>query len=164
MRIIVLFVALSMASSFSAQAANRNQGVAPPAGWSSNGPAPADEYFGRMKMSVLGIHNELMRLSVQAKRDPAHPERVANLAALLENSIHDWEQHYPRDPWLARHIYGLARVYAVMRSADGHIRAFHTFEWLARRYHSTQYSGYAVAEISRMAHYNLIAPKANRRR
>jgi len=90
-------------------------------------------------MSVLGIHNELIRLTDDVARDPARAGSIYNLAALLENSMHDWENHYPRDPWLARHIYGLECMYARIPTTTGHLDARRISHWLSAKYRSTRY-------------------------
>lgn len=161
MRVIALLAALSIAAASPAFAAKRDEGTAPAAGWSATTPAPADEYFGRMKMSVLGIHNELARLTDEVQRDPNHPERVSNLATLVEGSIHDWERHYPHDPWLARHIYGLGQMYAQMRTREGHVCALRVLKWVITKYRSTHYAAYAASEMSRISHFKLAANRSN---
>jgi hypothetical protein len=61
--------------------------------------APADEYFGRMKMSVLGIRNALDGL----ERRAANGDRsVGSMLALVDDAISDWRSKYPRDTWLQR--------------------------------------------------------------
>ena len=61
--------------------------------------APADEYFGRMKMSVLGIRNALDGL----ERRVANGDRsVGSMLALVDDAIADWRSKYPRDTWLRR--------------------------------------------------------------
>lgn len=49
--------------------------------------APADEYFGRLKMSILGIRNTLKDLAQKADYDPSNPEQIfgsANFVAPAE--------------------------------------------------------------------------------
>jgi hypothetical protein len=61
--------------------------------------APADEYFGRMKMSVLGIRNALDGLE---RRAAIGDRSVASMLALVDDAISDWRSKYPRDTWLRR--------------------------------------------------------------
>lgn len=66
--------------------------------------APADEYFGRMKMSFLGIDNTLRDASKTAGEHTTDPSVVAKVA-LAEDALKDWERRYPRDPQLGRSYY-----------------------------------------------------------
>lgn len=65
--------------------------------------APADEYFGRLRMSVLGIHNALVLLERRAEAGNRRlvPGFKAQLG-LIDDAIYDWRRHYPRDTWLRR--------------------------------------------------------------
>ena len=63
--------------------------------------APADEYFGRMKMSFLGIDNTLRDASKTAGEHTTESSVVSKVA-LAEDALKDWERRYPRDPQLGR--------------------------------------------------------------
>ncbi|HEY6233612.1 MAG TPA: hypothetical protein VIW69_00740 [Candidatus Elarobacter sp.] len=66
--------------------------------------APADEYFGRLKMSFLGINNTLHDAGITAGDHTTDPSVVAKVA-LAEDALKDWEKRYPRDPQLGRSYY-----------------------------------------------------------
>ncbi len=66
--------------------------------------APADEYFGRLKMSFLGINNTLHDAGITAGDHTTNPSVVAKVA-LAEDALKDWEKRYPRDPQLGRSYY-----------------------------------------------------------
>lgn len=57
--------------------------------------APADEYFGRMQMSVLGIRNEIVRINKYL--DTGWGSRMANAGEFLADSVDAWHREYPRD-------------------------------------------------------------------
>ena len=78
--------------------------------------APADEYFGRLKLSILGVRNTLRDLGARADADPTHATNVLGPAGLTENAIDDWEAKYPRDTWLPPALLSLERVYAKVDS------------------------------------------------
>ncbi len=72
--------------------------------------APADEYFGPTKQSVLEIRN---RLNDFDKRD-ARSMLDSDVAVYLDHlqlAIRDWQRQYPRDPWLPYMIAHLVREY-----------------------------------------------------
>lgn len=86
--------------------------------------APADEYFGRMRMSVLGIRNALDTLE---RRAAGHDARIASLTgqlALIDDALNDWRAHYPRDTWLPRFQAKRTRVVSLiaLNGARAHLR------------------------------------------
>lgn len=72
--------------------------------------APADEYFGPSKQSVLEIRNRLDDYDKRDTRDMLDPGAAASLNH-LEMAILDWQHKYPRDPWLPRTLSHLMREY-----------------------------------------------------
>jgi DNA-binding SARP family transcriptional activator len=75
----------------------------------ASGPAPADEYFGPFKESVLEIRNRLMAFERDANW---HLRREIRGIDNLEMTIEDWYRKYPRDPWIPGFAKRLTRVYA----------------------------------------------------
>jgi hypothetical protein len=72
--------------------------------------APADEYFGPTKQSVLEIRNRLDdydKQDVRAMLDPS----VSMYLNHLQLAIRDWQSKYPRDPWLPSILAHLVREY-----------------------------------------------------
>jgi hypothetical protein len=76
--------------------------------------APADEYFGRLRMSVLGIRNELVTLERRAGGGDRNVAAMSGKLALVDDAIRDWRAHYPRDTWLPRYQRQSARVAAMI--------------------------------------------------
>jgi hypothetical protein len=60
--------------------------------------APADEYFGNLKMSPIGVHNEIVRINKYL--DVGWGYRMAHDGLLLATSIDDWQHQYPHDETL----------------------------------------------------------------
>jgi hypothetical protein len=71
--------------------------------------APADEYFGRMKMSYLGMNNTFRDAAITAGDHTTDPAIVAKVA-LAEDALEAWSRKYPRDPQLARTYYLATQV------------------------------------------------------
>ena len=63
--------------------------------------APADAYFGRMKMSYLGMNNTFHDTAIQSGEHTTDPAIIAR-ASFAEDALADWGAKYPRDPQLAR--------------------------------------------------------------
>lgn len=66
--------------------------------------APADEYFGKLKISFLGINNTLHDASITAGDHTTDPS-IVNKVGFAEDALTDWEKKYPRDPQLTRTYY-----------------------------------------------------------
>ncbi len=62
--------------------------------------APADEYFGKTKLSPLGVRNEITRINKYL--DAGWGSRMTGDAEYLVDSIEDWQHQYPRDYAMAQ--------------------------------------------------------------
>jgi hypothetical protein len=109
--------------------------------------APADEYFGRLKMSILGIRNSLHDLALKLQYSPDKSEDVLGAASMVEDALKDWEHKYPADPWLAKNVFELTSLYARVHTAHGQDSAARTLRWLLARYGRTHYGTLARAQI-----------------
>ncbi|HEY8314241.1 MAG TPA: hypothetical protein VIG51_08680 [Candidatus Baltobacteraceae bacterium] len=96
--------------------------------------APADEYFGRMKMSVLEIANRLRDSSLRAEQPSSTASSIMHDTQMTENAIADWERKYPRDPWLAKDVARLVHIYAKLDTPPAMRRMHACMAWLAKRY------------------------------
>jgi hypothetical protein len=65
--------------------------------------APADEYFGKMGYSVLGMENELKRINTYL--DYRYGDREANAAVLVAEAVDDMHRIYPRDRDMPKLLY-----------------------------------------------------------
>jgi hypothetical protein len=79
--------------------------------------APADQYFGQLKMSVLGIRNELNTLERRATSGDRDVAAMSGKLAMVDDAMRDWRTHYPRDTWLPRFESQRARVAGLIASA-----------------------------------------------
>jgi hypothetical protein len=60
--------------------------------------APADEYFGNLRYSPLGIHNELVRIGKYL--DKGWGYRMEPDALQVDSAVEDWQRQYPHDQTL----------------------------------------------------------------
>ena len=96
--------------------------------------APADEYFGKLKMSILGIRNTIKDQGLKIDVDPGAAPSTSNAIALTEDAIRDWQHKYPCDTWLPGTLFALERFYLKIHTADGVKRVHATFAWLRHDY------------------------------
>ncbi|MFN2460208.1 MAG: hypothetical protein ABR591_05930, partial [Candidatus Velthaea sp.] len=108
--------------------------AAPPAAKAKLAPkikvAPADEYFGKLKMSILGIRNTIKDVGANVDIDGNRWTLLVNKADFTEDAVRDWERKYPSDTWLARTIFALERMYAKLDSDEGRKRSVAAMNWL----------------------------------
>ena len=101
--------------------------------------APADEYFGKLNMSVLGMRNTIADLGRRIDNSPEKAESIFASTDYLEDAIHDWHKKYPLDSWLPRYVLNLAHLYGKVPSDEGRNRAKKTMAWLVAGFpHSEQ--------------------------
>ena len=68
--------------------------------------APADEYFGRTKLSPIGVRNEIARIGKYL--DAGWGGRMTKDTLYVVDSLNDWQHQYPRDyelPRLYKRVY-----------------------------------------------------------
>lgn len=100
----------------------------------SSGLAPADEYFGRFQMSVLGIANTIHDAGWRIDEGSDPQALIGGPLAFATDAIVAWERAYPRDPWIASDLTELAHVYLRIKTPAAAALASKTGVWLARDY------------------------------
>lgn len=106
----------------------------------SNKVAPADEYFGRQKLSILGIGNMIKDMRLRIEADMSKADTIYGTLADVENAIHDWEHKYPRDSWVAKNLELLEAVYLEVPQDRARQLGTHVEAWLV---HDFPHSPYA---------------------
>lgn len=94
--------------------------------------APADEYFGRMGYSVLGIQNELKHINFML--DYKYGNREASQTLLVAEAIDDMHKVYPRDRDMPKLLLSCMTTLDRMTSDDtkaesAHLRSILTVEY-----------------------------------
>ena len=108
--------------------------------------APADEYFGKLKMSILGIRNTIKDQGLKIDVNPGQAPSTANAIALTEDAIRDWQHKYPCDSWLPGTLFALERFYLKIHTDDGVKHVHATFAWLRHDYPKSKVVQVARAE------------------
>jgi hypothetical protein len=114
--------------------------LAPAAAEDLSNLAPADEYFGRFQLSVLGIANAIRDAGTKLEQGADPDAVVAGPLDVASDAIVAWEQAYPQDPWIAKHLLALETAYLKVPTPAGHELAVKTLAWLANDYGNTQYA------------------------
>jgi len=112
------------------------------------GLAPADEYFGRLGMSILGVRSKVKDLGLDADAHPEHGEAILNAARWVEDAMREWAKKYPFDRWLPRYAYALETVYERMPGADAHKRAIRQIAYITAYFPQTAYGRVGRAKLA----------------
>jgi hypothetical protein len=102
--------------------------------------APADEYFGRARMSPLEITN---RIGDAERRGASYRGLMTTQAA-----IEDWTRKYPGDPWIPQREYRMSRLFARLHSRDGNAEATRCRAFLRAHFPGARYAVAAQREGS----------------
>ena len=118
--------------------------------------APADEYFGKLKLSILGIRNTIKDMGLKADADQAHAVSIVmGSVGLTEDAMRDWEKKYPRDTWVPPAILSLERLYAKVDSDAAREHAKSVMAWLLHAYPTSAPGKIARKELAE----NLVGAK-----
>jgi hypothetical protein len=111
--------------------------------------APADRYFGRLRMSGLRIRYEIAQLKSRYDNHRLLPENTAHLAGLTAEAYYDWAGRYPKDGWLASTGLNLAHLYEELPGASARSAAMKALTFVRSHFGNTSYSKRAAAELGR---------------
>jgi TolA-binding protein len=110
--------------------------------------APLDEYFGKMKLSPLGVNNTIHDTNLHVTYDKANAGHYYQALEWAEDALHDWARKYPQDSWLPGRAYYMSHVFWEMHTADASAAAercrlllfkqFPKSRWAAMAKHETQ--------------------------
>ena len=115
--------------------------------FSEKGVAPADHYFGKARMSVLGIHSALVDIS-EKFNDPANFDKYINSLRFTEDAMRDWEVNYPEDNWIPESYFALGRAYEKVPTTEGWARSNNAKIWLLSRYFNGWYGQMARSKLA----------------
>lgn len=101
--------------------------------------APADQYFGKLKMSALRVRYETMQLKKRYETHQLLPDQTLHLLLLTEDAFHDWARRYPADPWIPSTAYAMAQLYEELPGATARDRALGLLAYVKSNFPKTFY-------------------------
>jgi len=96
--------------------------------------APADEYFGHYRLSVLGIANTIRDAGARLDEGRAPQQIVEGPLAFANDAIRAWQAQYPNDPWIAKDLLALEVAYTRAGTPHGNELARQTAAWIVHDY------------------------------
>jgi hypothetical protein len=115
---------------------------------STRGLAPADEYFGQYKLSVLGIANTIRDAGTRIDNGTDPHALIDGPLKYVSDALHDWEGRYPSDPWIAKDLLALEVVYLRVPTDDGFRLASKTEAWLIADYPDSDQAAQGRSELA----------------
>ena len=112
-----------------------------------NSSAPGDEYFGRMKMSYLGIDNTYKDGAISAGDYTTDPRLISKLDFATE-ALHRWAQKYPNDPQLARTYFLGVQVLRKVYTEPEQQTTWEFMQILVHKYPNTYFGKSAKAQLA----------------
>jgi hypothetical protein len=111
--------------------------------------APADEYFGKLKMSALRVRYETMQLKKRYETHQLLPEQAEHLLLLTQNSFDQWAVRYPQDPWLASTGFLIAALYAELPGTAAREHAVTLYVLVKSHFPNSSYAASSRAALHR---------------
>lgn len=108
--------------------------------------APADEYFGRQKLSILGINNTIHDTNLHIGFDRVHAAKYYGQLAPAADSLFDWAHKYPQDTWLPGRAYYMSHVFWQMHTSDGDVAANKCRALLFKQFPKSRWAALAKKE------------------
>jgi hypothetical protein len=113
-----------------------------------NSSAPGDEYFGRMKLSYLGIDNTFKDGVISAGAYTTD-ERLISKLMFADDALERWSKKYPNDPQLARSYFFGEAVFRKVYTEDGQQLAWSYIQILTHKFGKTYFGKIMKASLAK---------------
>ncbi|MBV8490407.1 MAG: hypothetical protein JO199_07760 [Candidatus Eremiobacteraeota bacterium] len=111
--------------------------------------APADQYFGKLKVSALRIRYEAMQVKAHYESHRLLPEEAEHLAELNQDAFDDWARKFPRDPWLPSTAHLQIQLYEELPGPQARDRAETLLQFIVKEFPHSEYAGDSRATLRR---------------
>jgi hypothetical protein len=112
-----------------------------------NDSAPGDEYFGRMKISYLGIDNTFKDATISAGAYTTDPNIISKLL-FADEALRRWAAKYPGDPQLPRAYFLGIQVFRKVYTQSGQQMAWNYMQVLVHKYPTTYFGKTMKASLA----------------
>ncbi len=109
--------------------------------------APADEYFGRYRLSSLSVRTAISDMTIEGNSPLALPLQIERIEA-VQSALPDWAQAYPHDPWLPSAMFKFAQFLIAKGVPSLYPSALAFLSYLVTVYPNTWYATHAQAAIA----------------
>jgi hypothetical protein len=144
---VKLRLALSIAAFFAVLAPVGAQDM-PAVSSSLRGLAPADRYFGRYNLSVLGIANHIRDAGTRIDTGSDIRLMLTGPLAFATDALKAWQEQYPSDPWIAKDLLALEAVYLKVPTDECFRLASQTEAWLLADFPNTIYAAQGRKQLA----------------
>jgi hypothetical protein len=94
--------------------------------------APADQYFGRAKMSIVGMHTTIVKLSERYHAREIDDTDLIHDAKVVEAALHRWHDIYPKDSGAIVTAFELEQLYQAVQSTNARSHATAVLKFIAK--------------------------------
>jgi len=123
--------------------------------------APADEYFGKQKLSTLGIDNMIRDTTARENFDPTLAARLVGGLSMAEDALEDWAHKYPHDSWIPKRAYEMSHLFWRMHTPQADQLANRCRSILFSQFPKTKYAVLARVETPSMVAPNPAPPNVD---
>jgi hypothetical protein len=109
--------------------------------------APADEYFGTMKLSYLGMNNTFRDAAISSGDHTTDPGIISKVS-FAENALEAWADKYPHDPQLARTYFLATQVERKIWTKDAQDRAWVNLNRLVKQFPATYFGKLLAKDLA----------------
>ena len=110
--------------------------------------APGDQYFGRLKMSYLGINNTFRDDAIRAGAYTTNSGLISSVN-FADEALRDWAHRYPGDPQLARSYFLAIQAMSKLYVKPEQDRAYHYMLVLVKKFPHTYFGKVMKKSLAR---------------
>ena len=120
--------------------------------------APGDEYFGRLKLSYLGINNTFRDESIRAGAYTTDSHIISQVD-FAEDALRGWANHYPKDPQLARSYFMAYTMYRKIWTEPGQTKAWQYLHIIEQRFPSSYFGKLVKKDLIGFTEHYFMEPQ-----
>lgn len=111
--------------------------------------APADEYFGHTKISILELRHRALALKDDLHKRRRKPDDIQHSADALADAYYDWSRRFPRDGWIPRTGWELATLYEELPGTSARDAAVGLLNAIVTQYPSSSFAANGRGDLAR---------------